>query len=322
MVKKKLKILLLQSLVLITIIFLTIYLYKNKKLIFIPSLIQDSKNIIFLETNSSREKLTFKQSCAIESAAKNNPNYNTLVFTLDAKVDNRLFEAYTNIKHIPIDIYDVFRDSPLRHWWSKGVLSSNYRVAHLSDALRLILLYNYGGFYSDLDTITIRKLYPLSKFAAVGTFEKRIDIGNGFMHFPKKHEFVLRLLERFEESYVADRWNGDGPRLIQTLLYSFCNVTDLADLMIRDSDLKVDVEKSCDVSIYPHKYVYPYHWLYGGYLMKHYAYLRVKKFIQTFSIHFYGKISDKFDVEKYEGSVYEHYAVEHCPISYRIFIEK
>jgi mannosyltransferase OCH1-like enzyme len=41
-------------------------------------------------------------------------------------------------------------------------------LAHISDAVRLALMWKYGGFYSDLDTISLKDFSPLLKYSGFG----------------------------------------------------------------------------------------------------------------------------------------------------------
>ncbi len=101
-------------------------------------------NIILIETNLNRSQTDFKQNCAIESAARNNPNANVMVFSLSAEVDYRLIKEYKNINLVKKSVEDFFDGTPLFDWWrSKNVtiLASTFFKEHLSDGLRLSLLY-------------------------------------------------------------------------------------------------------------------------------------------------------------------------------------
>ena len=115
-------------------------------------------NIFFIETHFTRVKFDVKQMCAIESAALNNPAANVNVYYMNGLVDEALLALYPNIRPIKISIPQILEDTILRDWWNENarqVLRGHYAIGHISDMLRLVLLYKHGGFYSDLDTITI-----------------------------------------------------------------------------------------------------------------------------------------------------------------------
>jgi hypothetical protein len=129
-----------------------------------------SLNIFFVESNFESKWLRPRQLCAIESAAVHNPYANVFVVSLNAKLrDNKLLREYNNIKWMPIKTEEAFADTPLWLWWrSKKVMTSPFKTAHLSDALRLALLWKYGGIYSDLDTIAVKNFMPLFNYSGAG----------------------------------------------------------------------------------------------------------------------------------------------------------
>ena len=59
---------------------------------------------------------------------------------------------------------------PLDKFFESGQLNkSSYKVVHMSDVLRLLLVYLYGGFYLDLDYIVINDLtHYYNTFVEVG----------------------------------------------------------------------------------------------------------------------------------------------------------
>lgn len=110
-------------------------------------------NIIFIETNQTKKWIDLMQMCAIESAALNNPQSNVYLYSLNAELDRDLARKYDNIIFSKENVEVLFYDTPLYSWWlndSDIILTSKFVEAHLADALRLALLYKYGGIYSDL----------------------------------------------------------------------------------------------------------------------------------------------------------------------------
>ncbi len=76
---------------------------------------------------------------------------------------------YPNIIYKKLDPVELFSKTPLALWWKSGNLEySKFRTAHLADAARLALLWKYGGFYSDLDTISLKNFEPLNNYSGFG----------------------------------------------------------------------------------------------------------------------------------------------------------
>jgi len=142
---------------------------------------QKRYNIFFIESDSNRNHFTWKDICSIESAAFHNPNAMIYVYSLSAKFDKfDLTNRYSNINIRYLNIPMLFNQTPLMSWWQNGAIKqSSYKTVHLSDALRLALLYKYGGFYSDTDTITLKSFSDLMNYNGFGYLdEKKPYIGN------------------------------------------------------------------------------------------------------------------------------------------------
>ena len=121
----------------------------------------DKKEMYFLET-SGRSWLTPREACSLESASiKSNLQVN-IIFTssfLDLHDNSTcyLYQNVTNIQFYTIKLKDAFEETPLERIYQRAeFLESNDRPTHLSDMLRVAIVYKYGGFYSDLDSITIK----------------------------------------------------------------------------------------------------------------------------------------------------------------------
>lgn len=105
-----------------------------------------------------------RQACAIESAALLNPNWD--VFVLSAApvgLPNnthriptiiRALQTYPNIFMRNINLWTYAANTPLAEWFSTDELfTSQYLNSHISDFLRYVSLYKFGGTYLDLDVV-------------------------------------------------------------------------------------------------------------------------------------------------------------------------
>ena len=92
--------------------------------------------------------MSFRQLCSIESAAFNNPNSNVYLYSLNTFYKNKLFDAYKNIKNVQLVPETLIKDTVLEEFWKNKrdrLLNSPYSVQHLSDLLRVVILWKYGG---------------------------------------------------------------------------------------------------------------------------------------------------------------------------------
>lgn len=97
-------------------------------------------SIFFFEANISRPVFSPKQMCAIESAARNNPEALVKVYSFRAKLDPEagfLASQYNNIQIQDINMESVLEGTAMLPWWNTGVMiKSKYGYSHVTDLLR------------------------------------------------------------------------------------------------------------------------------------------------------------------------------------------
>ena len=161
----------------------------------------------FIET-AGRSTLKYRQACAIESLARLNPNTSVhlLMTNTNADVDynspilKTLVDNFpTNFNVTVINVGDYITDTPLAHWyfctnWNYGP----YPVTHFSDALRFLTVYEFGGYYFDLDVVNIRPVDSLRNFFVA---EDRIKIASNAFHCDRGHRFMQLALDEFHTNY-------------------------------------------------------------------------------------------------------------------------
>ena len=312
----------------------------------------DSYNIFFLETNHLRETLDVRQLCSIESAAKHNPSANVYVRVLKAKLNvSEIFETYPNIKWSIINLNEEFKETPLEEWWKSGKIISTadyVRYAHLSDILRLMYVYKYGGFYSDLDAITLKSFKPLADYNGfcAGLDEPRIQFGNGFFHFTKNHSFLFEAINDVVVSYDASEWLSVGPVMVTGALRRYCDIKNFDVLMhlgidlpkiyydenekekqpeqvvssttTRDTITKALKMHSCNITIFPFYVCYPVEWYRTYEIFDHGRPLDLSKIMHTYTFHFYSKATEDRKIIWNEQSMFEYLASQHCPITHNL----
>jgi lactosylceramide 4-alpha-galactosyltransferase len=276
-------------------------------------------NIHFIETNESKTIFDYRQLCSIESAAKHNPNAIVRVKSLKAKLENTsLFEKYPNIEFRVIIIDKYVNDTPLQNLTgflashpSRNTINSYYHIAHVSDALRLVTIYKYGGFYSDLDTITIRNLEPLVNYCGF-CFEnqEQTELTNSFFVCKKRHPVLHRLMDMYMKDYDGS-WITVGPQLISKHLPIFCNASNV-DLSIGKS------KHECDVVTFPHRYHAPIHWTKIESLFNANTPLYAQDLKDAYQIHFNTFMTQTFKLNWNSSNFYEIFASLNCPVVYKL----
>lgn len=131
------------------------------------------RNIFFHETSCSADgviKLNARQACAIESAARMNPSWNAFVlFAAPVGFRNKsalplldALLAYPNVNLRFVNLTTYAEDTPLDAWMQSGeIFRSRYMNSHLSDIMRYLTLFKYGGTYLDLDVVVLKSFDTL-----------------------------------------------------------------------------------------------------------------------------------------------------------------
>ena len=112
----------------------------------------------------------YSQSCAIEAAAYHNPNRPVFVLFattvgFSAEMQSATLAAlrsYKNIHFLNVNLETFVNGTPAEDFYRNGqIFGSNFFIEHMSDFLRLMVLYKYGGIYLDTDAIVQKNLDEL-----------------------------------------------------------------------------------------------------------------------------------------------------------------
>lgn len=183
---------------------------------------QLGRNIFLLET-SGRKSIDSRVACAIESAARQNPEWTVFYLSLEdttCRYMDQLTSRIPNIQHRRCNLVEIFNDTILFDWYLSGVWSTSpYKVMHLSDALRLVLLWKYGGVYVDLDVVVLGSFDGVRNSVCRELFP---DVGNAVMAFEKGHSFLLHCMREFAAAYRPMDYPYNGPRLLDRVLCKLC----------------------------------------------------------------------------------------------------
>jgi lactosylceramide 4-alpha-galactosyltransferase len=171
-----------------------------------------------------------------------------------------------NVTVWPID-RQLFIDSPLLGWWADhekqiatlekdGHASEKpYLHAHLSDVLRLWVLYKHGGVYLDFDVYLLRPLTGLANFASQ---EDGKSINNAVMGFEKGHPVMEQAVNSIPNRYNPSCWGCIGPGLLTSILKDL-NATKPGAVCMQDAE-NMRHRKRCLVNVYQQQAFYPIHY--------------------------------------------------------------
>ncbi|XP_030751590.1 lactosylceramide 4-alpha-galactosyltransferase-like isoform X2 [Sitophilus oryzae] len=278
-------------------------------------------SIFFLETSCSSyhsEKILIKsrQACAVESAARMNPNRTVYllyaspgVFQDDQSESDGLIRnlmSYSNIKLQYLNMKKFVQGTPVEKLWAEEqIYESKYLLWHISDILRILTLWKYGGIYMDLDVLVMKNLDTLSKnFAGA---EEPESLANGVMGFSSNgigHQYVNSCVYDLVEHFNGDAWAANGPHIITKFASKLCN-----------GSVKDFFDTSCeDFHIYPIDafYAIPYPAWQRFYDSSQLASVK-EKTKNSFLIHVWNKLSADKKIPINDDVPYLDFARKYCP---------
>ena len=131
-------------------------------------------------------------------------------------------------------------------------------------------------------------------------------------------------MNQFQLKYTSDYWGANGPTLLIQSLKAYCQHEDFFRVLMNhtlDSSTNTtrSIEQKCDdLIIYPEVFFYPYTYINGDLdeLFRKNAVVNVSRIIDSYSVHFYGSLTNKYHVGIHDFSLYEFLASQNCPIIY------
>ena len=203
----------------------------------------DTDRRIFFHETSGFNELSFRQCCAIESAAKHNsdrpvqlflrPSTNcSAEYTMSSLYSwhnpawLKVLSKYPNVAVILINEDHYFSGTPLEQWYRKGEWrSSRYEKAHLSDYIRILTMEKGGGLYLDMDILTLKAFHgnTFRNFLVYGN-ERMEEISNGAMHFERGHWLPGEIIRLIAKEYDPEAYVYHGPDAISEIMNRVCGL--------------------------------------------------------------------------------------------------
>lgn len=213
------------------------------------------KRIFFIES-SGEECLRPRQACAIESAALTNPDMTIYVHMSLRAPPGRpeedrgeglerhcrtmeLIRALPNVRIIYEDdlLGKYLKGTPLEPLYHSGAFNrSRYALQHISDAVRIAILYQYGGIYLDLDVVVLRSLRCLRNSAGHVDVLGQVSVENDVLAFDAGHKFLRFFMRWMAEGYRPDQRAAIGPLALTNVFKAFCKLPADRQKFSEDSD--------------------------------------------------------------------------------------
>ncbi|XP_017848289.1 lactosylceramide 4-alpha-galactosyltransferase-like [Drosophila busckii] len=300
---------------------------------------QPGRSIFFLETdchwqrNKTRHmgqhphssynllSLTKRQACSIESAAMHHPSYQVFVlfacstYRQQHKTQEAFIEAllgYENVELRQLHINRYAMGTPIEDWLKYGELyTSNHVTSHISDFLRYVTLYRYGGIYMDMDVLVLRSLEQLPPNYTGA--ESATDLGAGVMSFSPVgigHQLAKRCLLDLEQNFNGQGWGTNGPGVITRVSQNVCDTFELTEMLNNR-------ERCRGFQIYEPSVFYPVAsplWL--DYFEPAKLSLTLERTAAAYTAHMWNTFSKNKLMAIGSGSAYDKLAQQHCPKVY------
>ena len=184
--------------------------------------------------------------------------------------------------HIPSLIFGT----PIESLWNRNAIQeSKFFISHLSDVLRFLILFHFGGTYLDLDVLILKPLPKVPSFIAREHLAYDF-LGSAVLRFEKNHPILEKLLINMNSSFDGQQWAANGPGLVTRTMQEFCTHRNLSEMTL---------ETCHGIQVFEPEVFYPVpYWEWNKLFLDKHFHFDVSKSV---SIHLWGKMSDGVPLE-------------------------
>ncbi|KAI3963587.1 hypothetical protein MKW92_050127 [Papaver armeniacum] len=264
-----------------------------------------------------------KEFLALQSVFKYHPNGCLMILsrTMDSDEGKKILSPLTargfKVTALTPDLKFLFKNTPAKAWFDdmKRGLKDPGQIPfaqNLSNLLRLVTLYKYGGVYLDTDFIVLKSFSGLRNSIGAQSVDIQTNqwnrLNNAVLVFDKNHPLLYKFIENFCYKFDGSRWGFNGPYLVTRVIQ------------------KVSGKPGYDFTVLPPMAFYPVDWLkIGGFFQKPVTPYQSKwvdaKVLQlskeAYGVHLWNKESGKLRIE--EGSVIGKLISKSCLICENIY---
>ena len=275
---------------------------------YLPS---DPYDIFWTIWNTDPSTFRARRLLVIESIFIHHPNA-TIIHYSSTLSDKKLFAPFRqrgyriymfNLSREMMIDAQLYTNNRTRDFLLNWNTSSVYFHYHISDYLRTILLYRYGGTYLDMDALILQ---PLPRIEFIGL--DRIEIGAectwcvknrtglytapGFMRFQPRRKILKDILEN---GFDRDRYNPNcfgcaGPRSYTRFVNQYLD---------KNEDVTMNLQLLEPHRLYPFMWLTAYNIFYTVYPNTSLQLADLMK--RSYSLHLFGYKTDKYSIT--EGSL-------------------
>ncbi|CAO2813600.1 unnamed protein product [Amaranthus hypochondriacus] len=181
---------------------------------------------IFMTWISTTKYFGKREIFSLESILKSHPNDCVIIISkiMASKYGKNLIKPYLEkgyfILTIAPDFPMIFHGTPAQNWLERlingGIDPGKIPITqNLSNLLRIVVLYKYGGVYFDSDMIILKSVYGLRNCIGIQELDQQtnewISVNNAVLIFDKNHPLLFRFLDEFNSSFNGNLWGHNGP---------------------------------------------------------------------------------------------------------------
>lgn len=179
---------------------------------------------------------------------------------------------------------------------------------NISNLLRILTLYRYGGIYFDMDVIVLRSFEDESpNFMGA---ETSTSLGNSVIGLESNgfgHEVAGLILIQFYKNYMGDIWAHNGPKPLMRTMTVVCGTNDV-NLMSTDPErchgIQVfDVNAFYEIKLEERNHIFD----------EEYANQTLSRLTKSYLVHTWNHLDNKWPYSVYSKIAYIQLAAKHCP---------
>ncbi|CAG9864879.1 unnamed protein product [Phyllotreta striolata] len=279
------------------------------------------KSIFFHETScysyfKGRISITARQACAVESAARFNPNFEIYLLysspgmiKFDGDESDKILQnllTYPNVYIMHLDYEKYTKGTPVERLYASGrIEGSMHAISHSSDVLRYLTMWKYGGVYLDLDVVMLKSVEDLRNFAAIESEEVVASGALGFDPSGDAHDMVEKCLNDLNDNFNGEIWGYNGPGVITRLLRNLCGTNKTDEMSVNDCG---------GFHVLETESFYPISWrTWWMYFDEKFADNVTYSTQHAYAIHVWNKLSSERLIPIQSNAPYLDIARKHCP---------
>lgn len=191
------------------------------------------------------------------------------------------------------------------------IFTFSYVLSHISDFLRYLTLWRWGGTYLDMDIVMLRSMeeVPPNYTGA----ESNTHLAAGIMNFDSEgfgHEIAYQCLQNFQQTFDGGNWGNNGPGVITRVMQNVCGTHNIEQMM--------DTKRCMGFKVYPIDAFYAIPWRQWMHFFEPELLESTMKRIQnSFVAHIWNKHSIKQPIKVGSKCAYCLLAETHCPRVYK-----